>query len=196
MLDALGLDWRPTSATRGIPDPVRVEPTIRGVAYRYVSSESPSAMVMDCGLAPRLARLADIVSEYGIDEIVHIGVYNYRCIGGGTPDSGCTPSQHAYARAIDLHEFGLADNSDTYNVETDWNITGRGVCPGTPTGTADQVLHEIACRMHSESVFNIILTPEYNAAHRNHFHVDLTSGSNFVGVGVSGVDPLIPNLGH
>jgi len=50
--------------------------------------------------------------------------------------------------------------------------------------------------MFSDDIFNIILTPEYNAAHRNHYHVDLTPGADFIGSGVAGVDPLVPGLGH
>jgi hypothetical protein len=30
-------------------------------------------------------------------------------------------------------------------------------------------------------IFNIILTPNYNAAHRDHFHVDLTPNAHFLG---------------
>ena len=107
-----------------------------------------------------------------------------------------TSCQHAFARALDIHEFGLADSDTTYNVETDWIITDGPVCSSRTRGTADQALHEIACRMHGESLFNIVLTPNYNAAHRNHFHVDLTADSSFIGLGVSGVDPWAPNLGH
>jgi len=197
MLDALGLDWEPTGATRGVTDPVRVQPDIRGVHYRYISRETGRAMLMGCSLAPRLAALSDMVREYGIDEIVHIGIYNYRCIGGGDPDSGdCTPSQHAHAHAIDIHEFGLAESDEAYNVETDWVITGGPVCPGSPLSTADRVLHEIACRMFSEDIFHIILTPNYNAGHRNHYHVDLTPGADYIGSSVAGVDPFLPGLGH
>ena len=41
-----------------------------------------------------------------------------------------------------------------------------------------------------------MLTPNYNAAHRNHFHVDMTDGSMFIGYSVAGVDPDVPHLGH
>jgi len=178
MLDALGLDWEEASATQGIADPVRVQPVINGVAFRYVSRDGPTAMLMDCDLAIRLHRLTQILVPYGIDELIHIGVYNYRCIGGGDPDSGtCTPSQHAFARAIDIHAFGLAGSDVTYSTETDWEITTRGdACPIPSSGEADRVLKEIACAMWAEGIFQIVLTPNYNAAHRNHFHVDLTEG--------------------
>ena len=199
MLDALGLGWTAESPTQGIDDPIRLDPVIGGVTFRYLSSSDPTPMLMDCALAPRLAELAELVGGYGIDEVIHLGIYNYRCIGGGDPDSGtCTPSQHAYAKAIDIHAFGLAGSDATYNTETDWLVREDlpDVCPGMPMGEADRVLHELACAMWAQSIFHIVLTPDYNDAHRNHFHVDLTDGSMFIGDTVTGVDPLIPHLGH
>lgn len=197
MLDALGLDWEPSGPQRGIADPVYVEPYFRSVSYRYVSRESPTRLLMDCDLAPRLYQLALVLEELGIDEAIHIGIYNYRCIGGGDPDSGtCTPSQHAYARAIDLWGFGLAGSDEEYVLERDWIITSGPTCPHSATEEADRVLHEIGCRMYDERIFQTILTPNYNAAHRNHFHVDLTEGRMFIESGVAGVDPDVPGLGH
>ena len=192
MLDALGIDWEAVGATPGIADPVRVQPVIGGVRYRYVSNAEPTAMLMDCELAPRLARLSEVVAPYGIDEVIHIGIYNYRCIGGGDPDSGtCTPSQHAYARAIDLHAFGLADSDVEYSTETDFAITMRAdACPIPSSSEADRVLKEIACELWAERVFQIILTPNYNDAHRNHYHVDLTEGSMYLGESAAGIDPI------
>lgn len=197
MLDALGLDWAVAGATRGIADPVRVQPIIHGVAFRYVSNATPTAMLMDCELAPRLAALADLVTAYGIDEVIHIGIYNYRCIGGGDPDvDGCTPSMHAYARAIDLHAFGLAGSDVEYSTEDDFVITTRAdPCPIASFSEPDRVLKAIACALWSERIFQIVLTPNYNAAHRNHYHVDLTAGSMYIGAGVEGVDPAVGGLG-
>jgi hypothetical protein len=197
MLTALGLDWAPAGATRGIADPVRVQPIIEGVRFRYVSNSEPTAMLMDCELGVRLHQLARMLTPYGIDEVIHIGIYNYRCIGGGDPDvDGCTPSQHAYARAIDLHAFGLADSADTLSTEDDWVITVRGdSCPISHSNEKDRVLKEIACALWADRVFQIVLTPNYNAAHRDHFHVDMTEGSMFLGLGVEGLDPSVSGLG-
>jgi len=197
MLDALGLDWSASGATRGIDDPVRVQPLINGVSFRYVSNDEPTAMLMDCELAVRLHQLTQILLPYGIDELIHIGIYNYRCIGGGDPDSGtCTPSQHAYARAIDIHAFGLAGSDETYSTETDWVITTRAdPCPIPSSSEPDRILKEIACAMWSERIFHYVLTPNYNDAHRNHFHVDLTEGGMYIGSIAGGVDPIVDGLG-
>jgi len=196
-LDALGVEWEPAGPHQGIADPVYVQPRFRSVSYRYVSRDEPSRMLMDCELAPRLDQLAQVLEELGIDEAIHIGVYNYRCIGGGDPDSGtCTPSQHAYARAIDLWGFGLAGSDTEYVLERDWVITSGATCPGTATDEADRVLHEIGCRMYEDGIFQTILTPNYNDAHRNHFHVDMIEDRMFIESSVAGVDPDVPGLGH
>lgn len=197
-LDAIGLDWTVVSPTPGVSDPVRVEPFINGVSFRYISNDEPTAMLMDCQLAIRLHHLTEILIPYGIDEVIHIGIYNYRCIGGGNPDmDACTPSQHAYARAIDLHAFRSTESGVTYSTETDFEITVRGdSCPIPSFSEADRILKEIACTMWSDRIFQVVLTPNYNAAHRNHYHVDLSEGSMYLGVGVEGVDPIVDGLGH
>ncbi len=33
-----------------------------------------------------------------------------------------------------------------------------------------------------DDIWNVILTPNYNAAHDNYFHVDLTPGSDYIGL--------------
>lgn len=197
MLDSLGLDWAPATPTRGIADPVRVQPVIRGIRFRPASSAEPRAMLMDCELGVRLHALAGLLAPYGIDEVIHLGIYNYRCIGGGDPESdACTPSQHALGRAIDLHAFGLAEADEVLDVEADWVVIADSSCPMPSSSEKDRILKEIACAMWADGLFQIVLTPNYNAAHRNHLHVDLTAGSMFLGVGVEGVDPRIPALGH
>jgi hypothetical protein len=196
MLDALGLDWELGPATHGVADPVYVQPLIHGVTYRYETSTTAERMLMDCRLGPRLAMLSDLLATYGVVELEHIGIYNYRCIGGGNPDTdGCTPSMHAQALAIDLHAFITGDGT-RYDVETDFVITRtHDSCPIASSSEADRILKEIACRLVAERIFQIVLTPNYNADHRNHFHCDLTEGSMYLGATAAGVDPVIESLG-
>ena len=197
-LDAIGVDWEVAGASAGVDDPVRVGPSYNGIDFRYIANDAPSALYVDCQLALALNKLTLLLHEYGVVEVGHQGVYNYRCIGGGNPDTdGCRPSQHAYATAIDLNRFLLEDGS-LYRVDTDWTIEADDVetCPGELATEGDRVLHEIACRLYSERIFAIILTPNYNDAHRDHFHVDLTEGSHYLGVSITGVDPDVVGLGH
>ncbi len=197
-LTALGLDWTEAAPELGIAEPVRVGSPIRGVDYRYSDEPAPRAFLMDCGLAVALAALSDeLRARFDAVEVVHLGIYNYRCIGGGTPDTrpGCTLSQHAYARAIDLNTFVAADGT-TYGVETDWVIDAEPTCAAPTESVLDAMLHDIACGLHDAHTFNVILTPNYNAAHRNHFHVDLTADDWFIrAVRPATVDPELAGLG-
>ena len=177
-LDDMGVIWAPwdysTQYDGGlactIDDPIRVASPINGVFYRYYSYDSPGTMLMSCDLAVALHQLGDILHRYDITDVRHIGTFNCRKIAGTSK-----LSQHAHGLAIDIYGFEKA-NGDDYIVKRDWEQDTDN--PQTPRG---QVLYEIAHAMHDEHVFNIVLTPNYNADHANHFHVDLTPGSNFLG---------------
>lgn len=69
-------------------------------------------------------------------------------------------SQHATANAIDIAGFTLRDGREV-TVLRDWN-------GAEPQAAFLRALRDGACRW-----FNTVLSPDYNAAHRNHFHFDL-----------------------
>lgn len=175
-----------TNAICTVEDPVRVSGPIGGVTYRYFSSQTPSAMNMACPLVRSLLRLGDVLQEYNIRELLHIGTYNCRTISGRT-----TLSKHSFGMAIDI--YGFVDNQGReYILEDHWEHDTEN-----PTSFEAQVIYEIAQRMYEERIFNIILTPNYNAAHDNHFHVDLTEGSWFIGYDTDEQPRHIgPNNGH
>ena len=68
-------------------------------------------------------------------------------------------SQHATANAIDIAGFTFEDGS-TANVLKDW---GKG-----ERGEFLRAVRDGACRF-----FGGVLSPDYNAAHANHFHFDM-----------------------
>lgn len=182
-LDLYGLQWEAGPSREGAPDPVTVTTPINGITHRYVSNEGPrDTFFMDCTLAVSLARAAPFLHERGVWELVDIGVYNYRCIGGGEPpDCPNGISEHAYARAIDIAGV-TADDGTFYSVNDDWVIDPdtEETCEAATEGAKDAFLHELICAMKDDGVWNIVLTPNYNDAHRNHFHVDLKPGSDFI----------------
>ena len=181
MLDQLGIVYTLGPLNKGVPDPVTVTTPINGVQYYAYGNATPRVrFFMDCTLAVALWRMADVLKPRGLTAIEDIGVYNYRCIGGGNPDTdNCTPSMHAQAKAIDIHEFRVG--ATTYNTLTDFVIDpDKKTCTAPTANDKDKWLHEAACELHTNRVWNIILTPNYNADHRNHFHVDLTPDSDFI----------------
>ena len=70
-------------------------------------------------------------------------------------------SEHATADAIDIAGFKLA-NGQTISVASDWTDPG-------PRGQFLRRVRDGACR-----VFLTTLSPDYNAEHRDHFHLDMS----------------------
>lgn len=203
-LDALKVDWSAADPRPGIDEPVVVGPQFAGLVLRHRAQAAPKAVVADCEFAIRLAAMAETLLPYEITELVHLGIYNYRCVGGGNPSTdGCKPSQHAYARALDIHEL-VDREGQRFNVEDDWIITDEVACepfgdrPEPRPEEPDALLRAVACDLFRSGVFHIVLTPNYNAAHRNHLHVDVTPGASSLHELIVGVDPkgLVMSDGH
>jgi hypothetical protein len=181
-LDALGVDYVEGPAGRGIATPVTVTLPLNGMVYK--SGTTPrKTLYLDCQLALSLWRTADLVKRQGIVAIQDYGIYNYRCINQSVqpPCPGSSLSQHAFAMAIDIAALEKADGT-RYIVDQDWIIDalpdGEDTCTVSPAaGDKNQLLHQLLCQWHDLEVYRILLTPNYNAAHRNHFHVDLTPGT-------------------
>lgn len=177
-LDRLGVLWSPWSHTTEyddglactIDDPIRVASPINGIEYRYYSQATSSTMPVACELAVALHKLGDVLKEYEIDTVLHIGTYNCRKIAGTS-----SISQHGYAKAIDIWGFETEDGTRMV-LEEDWEHNTESFSNDTA-----RILYEVGQRMHTDRIFNIVLTPNYNSAHDNHFHVDLSEGANFIG---------------
>jgi hypothetical protein len=90
-----------------------------------------------------------------VTSIQHFGTYSCRNVAGTRHRS-----QHATANAIDVAAFKLA-NGRTVSVLKDWN------------GKADAQAFLRAVRDGGCNVFSVTLSPDYNAAHHDHLHLDL-----------------------
>lgn len=178
-LTRLGVPYATGPSRLGVATPVTVRLPLNGISYfRPGSAEPDGALFADCSLVLALHAMAATLKPRAITAVVHLGVYEYRCIVGTDP---CMLSQHAHATAIDLHEFRGADGQ-TYNVETDWiiNPDPGPTCSAPTLGAKDALLHDLVCEWAAARLFNIILTPNYNEAHRNHLHLDLTPGAHHI----------------
>jgi hypothetical protein len=86
------------------------------------------------------------------------GTYDCRNIIGNPIWKG-TRSQHASANALDISSFTFADGRQI-SVLKDWP-------KNTPEGRFLHEAHSRACRY-----FRVALGPNFNEAHKNHFHFD------------------------
>ncbi|VWX51564.1 extensin family protein [Novosphingobium sp. 9U] len=88
--------------------------------------------------------------------VEHYGTNNCRRIGGGRNGSW---SEHATGNAIDVAAFKL-DNGRRIAVRREW----------TGEGPAAAFLHQVRDAACGE--FATVLSPDYNAAHADHLHLD------------------------
>jgi hypothetical protein len=157
----------------------------RAVAYRPVELNEPAnprcfvptpvnvsqievpfnhSTVMSCLLAERLdafergalQRLATAELGHYIVRIDHLGAYSCRANTGRRDRL----SEHAYGFAIDISGFRLSDGT-TINIEHDWSRPG-------PKSIFLHHLAQAAC-----GYFSVVLTPDSNTDHFNHFHFDI-----------------------
>jgi hypothetical protein len=152
--------------TCDIEDPVLLYGPINGVAIQG-GNGSDAPVLVGCETGVSLVGSAAIAQNLGAVTLIHYGTYNCRTIAGSS-----TLSEHGHARAVDIGGFVMNDGS-TYSVYADWEDGNPN--PTTPPGT---MLRTFTDRIWGMGLWNIILTPEFNAAHDDHFHVDLTPGGN------------------
>lgn len=89
-----------------------------------------------------------------VARIEHLGTYACRPIAGRS-----RLSQHASANAIDISAFVL-EGGGRISLVGDWDGSG-------PQAAFLREVRDEACRW-----FNVVLGPDYNSAHADHFHFD------------------------
>lgn len=135
-----------------------------------VTPLSPGGLVMQCPLAVRyviwdrqvLQPAAEATFGSRVSRVENYGSYSCRRIYGSTEVSD-RPSEHARANALDVSAIRLEDGR-TVSVSGDWDGQGR---TGQDGARFLRRVRDGACR-----VFSTVLTPDYNAAHEDHLHLD------------------------
>ena len=161
---------------RGVETPVRLTGALHGVFFRADGIDwetSARREVLDCRLVLALDDLAALLAPRGITEVVHYGIYR-----GDVPlPAHGRPRHHVAGLAIDVAAFVKKDNG-RIEVRRDWSgaigarTCGEGSGPRTVTGDSLE-LRSILCDLVDEHVFHQVLTPNHNASHRDHFHLEV-----------------------
>jgi hypothetical protein len=105
----------------------------------------------------QLQPAAEAVFGQKVTQVDHLGSFACRNIYNRSEGR---LSQHATANALDIAAFRLA-NGRRISVLKDWKDEGD-------EGRFLRLVRDGACRQ-----FNTVLSPDYNVAHRNHFHLDM-----------------------
>jgi hypothetical protein len=126
--------------------------------------------VVTCTLALALARFERILQDEAelhlksrVRRLEQAGTYNCRKMARFRS----MVSEHSYANAIDFRGVTLEDGR-TIGVLRDF-----GKLDVEPASPQALFLHSVAHRAFDERVFSVVLTPYFDALHRDHFHLDM-----------------------
>jgi hypothetical protein len=186
LIDPLGAATKIKAARTG-EDPAACREVLQqgGVEFAEVAPRESGfcavhdALQMEAGMAPLQPREAPMTCKQALAvsiwerqvvqeaafatfgeavvRIDHYGTYSCRRMYG---KEDAPVSEHASANALDVAAFRLADGT-VISVANDWSDTG-------PKGQFLRRVRDGACK-----VFLTTLGPDYNAAHRDHFHLDM-----------------------
>lgn len=146
----------PIDAACPLRNVLRVQGADVGLSSSFLAS-CPLAVAFALFERHSLQPAAQAVFGQAVTRVDHLGSFACRNIYNRAEGRR---SQHASANALDIAGFRLADGR-SISVLKDW--------PGT--GERARFLRQV--RDGACNDFNVVLSPEYNAAHRNHFHLDM-----------------------
>jgi len=145
-----------------VPHGLRLLRTPSGIRYS-------KPVRVNCAFALRLLEFERIAQEeakelFGrrIARIEQLGTYACRMMAE-YPD---WVSEHSFANAIDIRAFVLVGG---HRIEVERHFVQNG----RPTKSKPALLlRRLARRLYDEGVFSVVLTPNFDRRHANHFHLD------------------------
>jgi hypothetical protein len=150
-----GVRFSKLQELRGVTAPVEVQGQLGGIDY-WTDGGQP--LQMDCRLALTLAKVGAVLARHGVTRVRYSGAYVYK-----TAPSGRL-SHHAHGLAIDLHEFAAHGGRLSVDRAFSRNVGCSGDVPP---------LNRLACDLRATRSFEEFLTPDFNAAHRDHLHISV-----------------------
>lgn len=179
-LDARKISYvRETAA--GVAKPVRLTGPLHGVTFHSDAPAKERATtpyeVADCSLVLALDDFAAQLAKHDVVEVVHYSMWRPPPKDWPADKIG---TRHPGAVAIDVARFVKSDGT-VLSVEDDFHgalgdlTCGDGAAPHLVTPASTEI-RAILCDAAAARIFNVILTPNYNPPHHNHFHMEVTAG--------------------
>ncbi len=148
-------DWT-TAEGCGISQAVRVDRSALEWNRSTLMSCSLSAVLWDFETQV-VQPAAERNFGQAVRKMSNAGAYNCRGERGGRPER---LSQHSFGKALDVTGFELADGT-VISVQKDWRNRGA----------KSEFLHQVA--QGACKVFSVVMTPNRNAEHHDHLHLDI-----------------------
>lgn len=162
-LDRRGVSWKKAKRP-GIVHGVEITGPLGGVAF---TSEQP--LVIDCSLAVSLDDAGRYLAAAGVETVRFSSAYSRRNVRFTS-----RPSKHSFGLAIDVHSF-VGPAFGTLRIDRDYE-QGLGDdydCVGIPLTKGGAVLKVLQCQLVRSGLFHLVLSPDYDDAHHDHFHLEV-----------------------
>ncbi len=141
-------------------------PVVGGTHFVDGTYTQLSHLIGSCEMLRSAALSSRDAKSNGANTIVSFGTYNCRTIAGSN-----TRSNHGTGDAIDIAGFIMEDGSEISLIR-DWDSREN------PSGSVGQWLAERVNTWFGNEWWDTALTPDFNAAHADHFHLDITRGGS------------------
>lgn len=168
-----GVAFTRAEDTAGVRAPVRLAGPLHGVAIHsrvpLAERTRSRAELVDCRLALALDDFAATLAARAVVEVVVLSAYRSQKEGGCT--ARYPGEQHCAALAVDVASFRKKDGTSLV-VERDFHGKIGTLTCGTGAAPPSE-LWDIACSSAGRQ-FQVVLTPNWNAEHHNHLHLELT----------------------
>lgn len=169
---------------KGVAQPVRLQSPLHGVTYRTnqhdADRETTIWEIADCRLVLSMDDFAAILEQHDIVEVRHYSIH--RAAPKKWPDDRLG-KQHVGGLAIDAAKFIRKDGTFLDVLDHFKGRIGAKTCgPKARKAKTDEAkeLREIVCGAVDARLFNVVLTPDHNRAHRNHFHLEVMPGVSWI----------------
>jgi hypothetical protein len=177
-LRARRVDFREEHEQPGVMAPLRFTGPVRGVTFRTeleaAERQTSPFEIFDCRLALAATDLAAIVAERGFDEVILFSAY--RPPAKGWP-KGKLATRHPGGLALDVKSVRKSSSPEGERlVDRDWTAKRDAPpCEVPERATeAERDLRAIYCAAKDRRIFTSMLSPNYDADHKNHFHLEIT----------------------
>jgi hypothetical protein len=163
-LDARGVSYKAASRS-GIAIGVEITGPLGGVTW---VSTGRTLLVIDCSLAVSLVEAGPWLKALGIETAKWSSAYSKRTVRG----SG-KPSKHSYGLAIDVPRFAGNETGEmSVALDFEQGLGDKVDCLGQPATQAGAILKVMQCQLARSGLFHLVLSPDYDDAHHDHFHLE------------------------
>lgn len=169
---------------RGVVAPVRLEGPLQGIFFRGEGTDRERAVspheIVDCRLVLALDDSTATLRAHDVTEVRHFSLYR---LPPPSWPAAQPATRHLGGLAIDMGRFIKKDGSVLdvdrhFHGAIDAKVCGAGAAPRPATPEAVE-LRALLCKLVDLRIFNVVLTPNYNAPHKNHFHMEITVGKRW-----------------